>query len=199
MARSNSFADEISSKIASVEKEMLKSRIKEAVKSGVKDYFRSNFQEVQIERLNEVIHRYNLLNDLLHSRNIKNSLARAGRELTRLGKERLKARMLSGRKGVTGNLLRSFKHTIKRNKLGLLAGFRGGKEGGSHSWLVSEGTSDRQTRKGYNRGRVRPNRFWSDTREQDTPRLMSDIINTIRYEVERLRERKYASMRYYRY
>ena len=46
--------------------------------------------------------------------------------------------MKSGSKGVTGNLLNSFKFRIKKKNKGVLTGFKGGKGGGNHSWLIDD-------------------------------------------------------------
>ena len=72
----------------------------------------------------------------------KDALRDGARYLLRKGRTRLRQRMKSGTKGVTGNLLRSFKYTIKKKNRGVLAGFKGGKGGGNHSWLIDKGTKD---------------------------------------------------------
>ena len=69
-----------------------------------------------------------VLQDLQHLQeidiNIRKGLKQGARYLIKQGKARLKARMKSGYKGVSGNLLRSFKSTIKRKNRGILAGFK---------------------------------------------------------------------------
>ena len=121
---------------------------------------------------------------------VKEGLKKAGRLLIKGGKDRLKARMLMPRKDRTGNLLRSFKHRIKKKNAGVLVGFRRGKNGGNHSWLVSEGTNPRKTSRGYNRGWLRPNNFWSDTRNQDSPKAMNIIMDHIEQAIESIKRRQ---------
>lgn len=124
---------------------------------------------------------------------VKEGLKEAGKFLIKKGKERLKARLIMPRKERTGNLLKSFKHRIKKKNAGVLVGFKKGKAGkvsGNHSWLVSEGTSPRKTSKGYNRGWVRPNKFWSDTRDQDSPKAMDIIIDHIEQAIESIKRRQ---------
>ena len=98
------------------------------------------------------------------------------RYLMNKGRLKLRQRMKS-RKGVSGNLLRSFSYRIKKRKFGALVGF---KEKGRHAHLVSQGTRKRYTRKGQYRGFVTGNRFWEDTRQKETPRAMVLILNQIK-------------------
>jgi hypothetical protein len=122
---------------------------------------------------------------------VKDGLKEAGKFLIKRGKERLKARLIMPRKDRTGNLLKSFKHRIKKKNAGVLVGFRNkGKNSGNHSWLVSEGTKPRKTSKGYNRGSVRPNNFWSDTRNQDSPKAMNIIMDHIEQAIESIKRRQ---------
>lgn len=121
-------------------------------------------------------------------------LKQGARYLIRKGRLRLRQRMKSGTKGVTGNLLRSFKYTVKKRNKGVLAGFKGGKGGGNHSWLIDKGTKDRYTKKGYFRGRVHRktgigNKFWTDTRKTETNGAMKIILDKLQETVNNIRNR----------
>lgn len=124
----------------------------------------------------------------------KEALRDGARYLLRKGRTRLRQRMKSGTKGVTGNLLRSFKYTIKKKNRGVLAGFKGGAGGGNHSWLIDKGTKDRYTRKGYFRGRVHRktgigNKFWTDTRNQESNNAMRIVLVKLQETVNNIRNR----------
>ena len=124
----------------------------------------------------------------------KDALRDGARYLLRKGRTRLRQRMKSGTKGVTGNLLRSFKYTIKKKNRGVLAGFKGGKGGGNHSWLIDKGTKDRYTRKGYFRGRVHRktgigNKFWTDTRKSESNNAMRIVLVKLQETVNTIRNR----------
>lgn len=118
----------------------------------------------------------------------------AGRYLIRKGRLRLRQRMKSGTAGVTGNLLRSFSFRIKKRsqKLGVIVGFkRNQKEGklGYHAHLVSEGTRERKTKKGFNRGRTTPNLFWSDTRKEDGDEARLILLKSIEASIQIIKNR----------
>lgn len=124
----------------------------------------------------------------------KDALRDGARYLLRKGRTRLRQRMKSGTKGVTGNLLRSFKYTIKKKNRGVLAGFKGGKGGGNHSWLIDKGTKDRYTKKGYFRGRVHRktgigNKFWTDTRKSESNNAMRIVLVKLQETVNNIRNR----------
>ena len=124
----------------------------------------------------------------------KDALRDGARYLLRKGRTRLRQRMKSGTKGVTGNLLRSFKYTIKKKNRGVLAGFKGGKGGGNHSWLIDKGTKDRYTKKGYFRGRVHRktgigNKFWTDTRNSESNNAMRIVLVKLQETVNNIRNR----------
>lgn len=115
------------------------------------------------------------------------------------GRRRLKARMKNP-KGVTGNLLGSFKCRVKRYKLGALAGFnmseatsiRGFTDNqgkGYHAHLVDGGTTKRITRKGANRGAGTANRFWSDTVAQDDKKALEKVYQGIEKAVIRIKNK----------
>ncbi len=104
-----------------------------------------------------------------------------------VAKGRLKLRQrMKNRKGVSGNLLKSFSYRIKKHKFGALIGF---KETGKHAHLVSQGTRKRYTRKGRYRGFVLGNAFWEDTREKETPRAMVLILNQIKASITNIKNR----------
>ena len=107
------------------------------------------------------------------------------RYLMNKGRLKLRQRMKS-RKGVSGNLLKSFSYRIKKRKFGALVGF---KEKGRHAHLVSQGTRKRFTRKGQYRGFVIGNAFWEDTRQKETPRAMVIILNQIKASITNIKNR----------
>lgn len=126
---------------------------------------------------------------------IRKGLKAAGEVFKAAGKRRLKERMKSGSHGVTGNLLRSIHVRVKRNKPGVLIGFRQGeKAGGSHAHLVDRGTDERFyiTKKGNQKstGRTKANRFWSDTESMDYPKAMSKLYEGIERAVNRISSRR---------
>lgn len=114
---------------------------------------------------------------------IKRGLSKGGEVLKKGGMERLKNRMRAGPGGKTGNLLRSFTVRVKREKLGVLAGFQKGKNGGNHSHLVDLGTVERMRKhksrkrggKGGRTGAATPNYFWNDTNDLDKEKAMVEI------------------------
>jgi hypothetical protein len=132
------------------------------------------------------------LENLEKNEAIRNGLRVAGNVFKVGGQKRLRERMKSGRKGVTGNLLRSFYVRTKRYKLGTLVGFKQGKNGGSHAYLVDRGTDNRywKTKKGKSVGRGLPNSFWSDTEAQDYPRAMDKLYRGIENAVNRINNRR---------
>lgn len=123
----------------------------------------------------------NLKNLPTYDKEINAGLKKGAQYLVRMGKKRLRQRMKSGSKGVTGNLLKSFTYKIKRKNLGVLVGF---KKKGSHSWLVSEGT---KIRKG--RGQVIGNKYWKETRQRDTNTAMYYILHSIKQSINNLKSR----------
>jgi hypothetical protein len=113
------------------------------------------------------------------------ALKKGAQYLMNKGRLKLRQRM-KNRKGVTGNLLKSFSYRIKKRKFGALIGF---KEKGRHAHLVSQGTRKRYTRKGQYRGFVVGNAFWEDTRSKETPRAMLIILNQIKASINNIKNR----------
>lgn len=126
---------------------------------------------------------------------IKSGLSKGGEIIKRGGMERLKNRMRAGPGGKTGNLLRSFTVRVKRNKPGVLAGFKKGKKGGNHSHLVDLGTVERMRKhksrkrggKGGRTGAATPNYFWNDTNDLDKEKAMVEIRTGIAEFVEKVK------------
>lgn len=127
------------------------------------------------------------LSQIDRDRAIRSGLAKGGTVLASGGRRRLRSRMKSGSDGVTGNLLRSFVVRVKRNKPGVLVGFRQGKGGGSHAHLVSKGTLERSTHEGWYRGAAFGNRFWEDTRSEDTGKAKERIREGLEAFVEQVK------------
>lgn len=112
---------------------------------------------------------------------LKKGLSAAGNVIRSGGKARLRQRMKSGTKGVTGNLLKSSIVRVKRNKPGVLIGFKRGTGGGNHVHLVDKGTNPRlwKTRSRKSTGSAPANYFWTDTELQDTQKAVNSIYTGI--------------------
>lgn len=132
------------------------------------------------------------LNDFEKDKAVKDGLGAAGKVFESGGKSRLRRSMKSGSRGVTGNLLRSFKVKVKRYKPGVLIGFKQGAEGGSHAHLVDKGTDIRywKTRKRKSVGRVVANPFWSDTETEDYPKAMDQLYMGIERAISKINSRR---------
>ena len=65
-----------------------------------------------------------------YDKEVNEGIKKGAQYLVRMGKKRLRQRMKSSSKGVTGNLLGSFTYKIKKQNLGVLVGY---KKKGSHS------------------------------------------------------------------
>jgi hypothetical protein len=94
------------------------------------------------------------LTDIEKDQAIKAGLRAATNVFLRAGRSNLRAR-LKGNKN-TGNLNKSFRSKLKRNKLGAIGGFN---QLGMHAHLLDMGTVNRTTRNGANRGRMIANNF----------------------------------------
>lgn len=146
--------------------------------------------QVTVEDLPRIQSVLKELSEVRESRKeVKKGLSEAGKLLKKRGKERLRARLIMPRKDRTGNLLKSFRHKVKRKNQGVLAGFMMGKGGGSHAHLIDEGTKSRKTKKGYNRGWVKPNYFWTDTRKSDAPKAQQIIVDHINEAIQAIKNR----------
>ena len=124
------------------------------------------------------------------------------REGANLMKEAGKANLASRNKVHTGNLKRSFKIKVtRRKKIGnnyALSGFKRGKGGGNHSFLVSRGTTNRYTKSAYTdklgrkypphiyRGAARGSRFWDDAVQTEGPRALNRLVDIIENELKKM-------------
>lgn len=136
---------------------------------------------------------------------VKNGLRAAGNVIRSGGQRRLRQRMKNP-KGVTGNLLRSFRVRVKRKKPGVLVGFNSvsdtsgrmdntgkklRKNTGYHAHLLDRGTANRyQRRTNKFVGKVNANRFWQDTYEQDYNKAMDKIYDGVSRAIERIKTRQ---------
>lgn len=123
---------------------------------------------------------------------IKTGLTKAGNVFKTGGRKRLKSRLKHRGQGSLGNLYRSIIVRPKRDKPGVLIGFRQGKDGGSHSHLIDRGTSDRywKTKKMKYTGRVIGNFFWTDTKSEDHPQALDKLYTGIEDAVNRIKKRQ---------
>lgn len=147
--------------------------------------------EVRVIDRERVISAISQLKDIDKDKAVKKGLGEAGRVFVTGGKGRLRERMKSGSKGVTGNLLRSFQVKVKRSKPGVLIGFKRGVNGGNHVHLVDRGTDKRywKTRSGKYVGKVNANRFWSDTEEQDYKNAIDRLYEGVESAVIKIQNR----------
>lgn len=102
------------------------------------------------------------------------------------GRERLRQRMKK-RKGVTGNLLKSMRVKVKKIKPGALAGFKYPE--GSHAHLLDKGTKDRYHKSGKWVGKVKPMRYWSETKENDIQPAVNEVLRGIGLAMDKLTSR----------
>ena len=154
----------------------------------------------QIIDLNRVFATIDELSNIDKDKAVKAGLRAGAMVFLAGGRRRLKSRMKNP-KGVTGNLLGSFKCRVKRYKLGALAGFNMSKEitsirgftdnggKGYHAHLVDNGTVVRINKKGANRGAGTANRFWSDTVAQDDKKALDKVYQGIEKAVIRIKNK----------
>lgn len=154
----------------------------------------SSFFEIRHINRAEIEYLVRNLEDFEKDKAVKDGLKTAGNVFKVEGRNRLKSRMKSGSRGVTGNLLKSFQVKVKKNKPGVLIGFKQGKDGGSHAHLVDRGTNERfyTTKKGKRKstGKVIGNLFWSDTEAQDYPKAMDELYKGIEKGVNKISSRR---------
>lgn len=143
--------------------------------------------QFDVQGLDDVLTAFNYLNNVLDRREIRAGLRDASKMLMERGKSNLRARMKSGSNGVTGNLLRAFIYKIKTKNRGSLIGFDYSSEGkGSHAHLVDRGTTERNTRRGYSRGKIEGNKFWTDVNNNDTDRAMNMVARAIQSAIAKI-------------
>lgn len=141
---------------------------------------------------NEVAYLVRNLENFEKDEALKDGLNEAGKVFSKGGRSRLRKRMKSGSRGITGNLLRSIQVKVKRLKPGVLIGFRQGKGGGSHAYWIDRGTNNRYLKKKDNKpvGAVKPNRFWSDTEAIDYPQAIDKLYVGIERAVDKISNRR---------
>ncbi len=125
------------------------------------------------------------LNEFEKSSAIREGLVRGARLLIRRGRIMLRSRLLSS-KGSTGGLLRSFAVVYRRRQLMSVAGFIAQ---GRHAHLVDRGTKRRKTKRGYDRGAMPANYFWTDTQTLEKANVERELLLGIEEAVNRLRNR----------
>lgn len=154
----------------------------------------NNFIEIRHINRAEVDYLVRNLEDFEKDKAVKGGLLAAGKVFSSGGKTRLKRSMKSGSQGVTGNLLKSFQVKVKKNKPGVLTGFKQGKDGGSHAHLVDKGTDERfyTTKQGKRKstGKVIGNHFWSDTESEDYSKAMDSLYIGIEKAANRINSRR---------
>lgn len=154
----------------------------------------NNFIEIQHINRAEVDYLVRNLENFEKEKAVKEGLGAAGNVFKVEGKTRLRQCMKSGSRGVTGNLLKSFQVKVKKNKLGVLTGFKQGINGGSHAHLVDRGTDERfytiNNGKRKSTGKVKGNLFWSDTEVEDYPKAMNELYKGIERGVDKISSRR---------
>lgn len=150
---------------------------------------------IRLNQINpeDIIHLVNGLENLEKDKAIKEGLRKGGNIFRTGGRNRLRSSMKNSR-GYTGNLLQSFHVRVKRQKLGVLIGFRRSNRtnsigGGNHAHLVDEGTSNRywKTRGRKSTGSMGATRFWSDTKILEWNKASEKIFEGVETAVERIR------------
>lgn len=121
------------------------------------------------------------LTNIEKDKTIKAGLRSATSVFIRAGRSNLRAR-LSGNK-TTGNLLKSFRNKVKRTKLGAIAGFN---QLGMHAHLLDNGTVNRTTRSGANRGVMPANHFWTDAITNNEGAAIAKVYDGIDRAVTRI-------------
>lgn len=117
---------------------------------------------------------------------IKKGLQAGGNLIQKEGKRRLKERI----EDHTGNLRRSFKVRVKRNKAGVLIGFIRGKNGGNHAHLVDRGTKKRKHPITGTSGVMPANYFWTDTENIDRPKAVNEIFAGVEKAVKQINNKR---------
>jgi len=123
---------------------------------------------------------------------IKAAFKEASKYLISKGRSRLKSRMKN-----SASISRSMTYQLFRNKKGSLVGFKIPASAAlpEDKWLCmraavfNTGTKIRRTKKGYNRGVIKGNKFWTDTNEADTPAAMNIITNAIQASISKIMSR----------
>ncbi|WP_018109824.1 HK97 gp10 family phage protein [Bacteroides propionicifaciens] len=148
-----------------------------------------NMIKVKPINKDEIAYLVRSLENLEKDKAIKGGLSAAGKVLATRGRSRLRKRMKSGSRGVTGNLLKSLIVRVKKKKPGVLIGF---KSSGPHAHLVDRGTKERywKTKSKKSVGLVKPNRFWSDTEAMDYPAAIDKLYIGIERAVDKISNRR---------
>lgn len=138
--------------------------------------------DVRLINYQRVLKAIENLKDFEKDKVVKKGLSDSTKIFIGAGKSNLSSR-LKNKGGKTGNLIKSFRTKLKRNKLGALAGFSGK---GAHSHLIDSGTDIRTTKKGYNRGKVIGNRFWTDAITNNQSKAIDRLYTSIDRAIEKL-------------
>lgn len=120
------------------------------------------------------------LEDVIDSEEIKQGTRAAAKYLMSRGKSRLKSRL----KSKSSNLAHSFTYKMKKKNGGVLVGFK--RPQGSAAHLVDKGTKRRTTSSGANRGRIKANNFWTDTRTNDTDTAMQIMMDAVQSSINKI-------------
>lgn len=137
---------------------------------------------VKISDIDKILRIVENLADVDKDKVIKEGLRNATNLFINAGRRNLKAR-LKNQKGVTGNLLKSFKNKVKKNKLGALGGFN---KLGNHAHLVDSGTKDRYTKSGKYTGKMPANYFWSAAISSEQNSAMNKVFEGINRGITRI-------------
>lgn len=135
---------------------------------------------------NDVLYLINELREIDKDKAIRSGLYSGGAILKRGGVLRLKLRMKAPY-GQKGNLVKSFRVRVKRNKLGVLSGF--GYPEGRHSWLLDQGTGSRHTKRYDYRGYGPALGYWKDTKDQDSNKALDSVRKGVEKYVERIKNK----------
>ncbi|WP_321425016.1 hypothetical protein [uncultured Bacteroides sp.] len=130
---------------------------------------------ITVKNIEKVLQKINLLSDIDKDKTVKEGLKSAISLFINSGKTNLRSRLKNG-KGSTGNLLKSFRNKVKKNKLGALGGFS---QLGNHAHLIDQGTQERYTNSGKFTGKVTGNHFWEDSINSNSDLAMNKVYDGI--------------------
>ena len=131
---------------------------------------------VQIIDINRVSLAISELKDIDESKVIKSGLRQATKFLVNKGKANIKVKK-------SGNLYNSMTNKVKRRKLGALAGFNAL---GRHAHLIDSGTTKRYTSKGFYRGQVTGNNFWTQAVSTNGTQALEILYDGIEKAVDKI-------------
>lgn len=134
---------------------------------------------VQVIDINRIHFAISELSDIDKNKTVKKGLGQASKYLVNKGKSNLKNIK-------SGNLYNSLISKVKRKRLGALAGFG---SLGKHAHLIDSGTDKRYTARGFYRGQIAGNNFWTNTVNTNYNQSLELLYDSIENAVNKITER----------